>query len=241
MRAALDVCAAQGCGSAVVDALNEAHLIAAGRAAERDRLVTGGAGIGLGLAAALRAQGRLAGEAARWRGVHGPAAVIAGSCSQATRRQIDVYRRGHPSMALEADAVMSGEVTEDTAARFFIEHAEHSPLVYSSAEPAAVAAAQARWGAAKLSRALDYLFAEVALRLVHAGFTRIVVAGGETSGAVAEAFRRPVFEIGPEIDPGVPALFVPGEPAFGLVLKSGNFGGADFFDKALVALEGAGA
>ena len=237
IRAALDVCAAQGCGSAVVDAVSDAHLRAIGLAARTDRLVTGGSGIGLGLAAAFDAQGLLSRVRQPWHGVAGPAAIIAGSCSQATRRQIAAYGESHPVLALDVGAVMSGTVTEDTAARFFIENSENAPLVYSSAEPAAVAAAQERWGREKVSRALDYLFAEVALRLVHAGFTRIVVAGGETSGAVAEAFQRPAFEVGPEIDPGIPALLVPGEPVFGLVLKSGNFGGVDFFERALHRLE----
>ena len=93
-------------------------------------------------------------------------------------------------------------------------------------------------GREKISHALDYLFAEVALRLVQSGFARLVIAGGETSGAVALAFGRPAFEIGPEIDPGVPALLVPGEPPFALALKSGNFGGDDFFGKALRVLAG---
>ncbi len=77
-------------------------------------------------------------------------------------------------------------------------------------------------------------------RLVGAGVKRLVVAGGETSGAVVSALGIRAFEVGPEIDPGVPALRTDSTPSLGLALKSGNFGAPDFFDKALRALGGEG-
>ena len=110
------------------------------------------------------------------------------------------------------------------------------PLAYSSADPADVRAAQERHGVAALAAAFDALFAETARRLVAGGITRLVTAGGETSGAVVEGLGLTELQIGPEIAPGVPAIRA-GE-ALTLALKSGNFGGEDFFVRATSILEG---
>jgi uncharacterized protein YgbK (DUF1537 family) len=119
-----------------------------------------------------------------------------------------------------------------------IENLDKKPLVYSSATPEQVAASQKKHGRDAVAHALDSLFGEVAQRLVKAGVKRLVVAGGETSGAVVSALGIRAFEVGPEIDPGVPALRTDGDPALSLALKSGNFGAPDFFDKALKTLGG---
>jgi uncharacterized protein YgbK (DUF1537 family) len=66
------------------------------------------------------------------------------------------------------------------------------------------------------------------------------VAGGETSGAVVQALDVAALRIGAAICPGVPwtqALRAAGEPPLQLALKSGNFGGPDFFAEALAASE----
>jgi uncharacterized protein YgbK (DUF1537 family) len=60
-----------------------------------------------------------------------------------------------------------------------------------------------------------------------------VVAGGETSGAVVQRLGVTTLRIGRQIDPGVPWTFSLAEPRLALALKSGNFGGVDFFEKAL--------
>jgi uncharacterized protein YgbK (DUF1537 family) len=101
-----------------------------------------------------------------------------------------------------------------------------------------VEAAQRRHGGEHLAAAFEQFFAALAARAIVTGFTRIVVAGGETSGAVASTFGPVALDIGPEIDPGVPALLVDGSPRVALALKSGNFGSADFFEKALRVLGG---
>ena len=87
-------------------------------------------------------------------------------------------------------------------------------------------------------RALDRLFADTARALLDGGVRRLVVAGGETSGAVVSALDLGALTIGPEIDPGVPVL-VSERTRVGLALKSGNFGAPDFFRKALDKLAGA--
>jgi uncharacterized protein YgbK (DUF1537 family) len=98
--------------------------------------------------------------------------------------------------------------------------------------------AQQRYGTENVAHAIEALFAETALALVKAGVRRLIVAGGETSGAVVSALRLEALEIGPEIDPGVPAVIARGDRDLGLALKSGNFGSPDFFTKALRTLGG---
>jgi uncharacterized protein YgbK (DUF1537 family) len=132
---------------------------------------------------------------------------------------------------------MSGDIRADDLIAFVRANEGKAPLVYSSADPAAVAAAQQKYGREQVAGALDKLFADTARGLVEGGVRRLVVAGGETSGAVVQALDVSALTIGPEIDPGVPILVDP-ERALALALKSGNFGGADFFRKALGALAG---
>ncbi|MBL8587925.1 MAG: four-carbon acid sugar kinase family protein [Methylobacteriaceae bacterium] len=238
IRKALDEAAARGETLVVVDAVKERHLRDIGAAIVADRLITGGSGIALGLPANFRAAGRIAGAAGDWRGEAGPAAALAGSCSGATRAQVARHLAAHPGLRVEADAVMSGALGLAEALAFVRAHAGGLPLVYSSADPADVAAAQARHGREAVAERLESFFADLAVALVDAGVRRLVVAGGETSGAVATALARPAFEIGPEIDPGVPALRAAGAPPLTLALKSGNFGAEDFFEKAFRALAG---
>jgi 3-dehydrotetronate 4-kinase len=118
---------------------------------------------------------------------------------------------------------------------FVEKHRDAVPLVYSSADPATVKAAQSRYGTEPLAHAIETLFSDLAGALAARGFTRIVSAGGETSGAVVRGLDIEALQIGPEIDPGVPAMRVTGKP-LAVALKSGNFGAEDFFDKAVMAL-----
>jgi uncharacterized protein YgbK (DUF1537 family) len=108
-------------------------------------------------------------------------------------------------------------------------------LVYTSAAPDEVARAQERLGAQQAGEAAEALLADVARRAVDAGARRVVVAGGETSGAVIRALGIRALEVGDEIAPGVPWMLSIGEPSLSLALKSGNFGGPDFFLEALAA------
>jgi 3-dehydrotetronate 4-kinase len=170
--------------------------------------------------------------------VPGPAAVLAGSCAPATLAQVAHHRERHPTLALTGADVMAGRVTPDTVLAFLARHRDGLPLVASSAPPEAVRAQQAAYGREALAARLDALFAEVARRLVADGLARLVVAGGETSGAVVSALALDALAIGPEIDPGVPALAASARP-LALALKSGNFGAPDFFAKAAAVLGGA--
>jgi uncharacterized protein YgbK (DUF1537 family) len=237
IRAALDTCYGRGERLVIVDALSDDDLRQIGTAIAGDRLVTGGSGIALGLPSNFRAAGLLGKPTLRWAGIAGPAAILSGSCSSATRAQVAHYAARHPALLIEADPLMDGAIDADKA-HAFCRAQTATPLIYSSAEPEIVAAGQSKWGREALAERFEAFFAALAERLAADGYRRLVVAGGETSGAVATALNRPCLEIGPEIDPGVPALLADGLPPIALALKSGNFGGPDFFEKALRVLSG---
>ncbi|SLN09720.1 hypothetical protein ROG8370_00070 [Roseovarius gaetbuli] len=235
VRAALSGEAAKGHRLIVTDAITDADLITLGHAAADHVLITGGSGIAMGLPENFRAKGLLSGRAGEWRGQGGPVVALSGSCSGATRAQVAAHAASHPSREITADEVISDEVDADTLATWALGQ-DGVPLIYSSADPDAVSAAQARHGAAPLAEAIETLFADLARALAAKGVTRLISAGGETSGAVVSGLGVTEFEIGPEIDPGVPMIRA--NDSLVLALKSGNFGAADFFAKAAAMMEG---
>jgi uncharacterized protein YgbK (DUF1537 family) len=237
IRAALDAENAMGRRLIVVDAISDANLVEIGAAAADLPLVTGGSGIALGLPANFRARGQIGESRADWVGVKGPCVILSGSCSTATRAQVERHRATHPALEIVADDVMNRKMDAGHAAAWALRHKEDLPLIYSSAEPAVVKAAQERFGRAEIAARVEHFFGEAARLLVNAGVTRLVSAGGETSGAVVESLKVGAMEVGPEIDPGVPALRVIGRE-LALALKSGNFGAPDFFERAPKALAG---
>jgi len=239
VRAALEQAAERGETLAIVDALNDADLITIARACSDAPLLTGGSGIALGLPANFLREGLATGGAADFAGVDGPEAILVGSCSSATRQQIEVHATGHPSLNLCIDEVLGGRTGAAQVVDFIQAHPGQAPLVYSSGSPEDVAGSQQRHGREHVAQALEQLFAASARKLVESGIRRLVVAGGETSGAVVSALDLDTLTIGPEIDPGVPVLFTRGQSPLALALKSGNFGAPDFFAKALRTLRGA--
>ncbi len=237
IRAALAAEQASGRRLVVTDAVADADLIAIGEAIAEHRLVTGGSGIALGLPANFRKAGLLSGRGTTFTGAEGPVVALSGSCSQQSLKQVEHFTATHPALAIAPDAVMSGAMDSGKAFAFAMERLSNYPMIYSSAAPEAVKAAQSQYGREAVAERIERLFAELAVRLAEAGVTRIVVGGGETSGAVATALGGKAFAIGPEIDPGVPALAVEGS-AIRLALKSGNFGAVDFYEKAARVLAG---
>ena len=218
----------------IADAVDDDDLIALGRAAAGLPLVTGGSGIAMGLPENFRARGQLAGAAAGWSGQKGLAAALSGSCSIATRGQVNRHKATGPAFEVTAAALMAGDVTPETAANWALAQ-PGLPLVYSSADPEVVAAAQTRFGRNAIAQAFEDFFAATARRLVAGGVSRLIAAGGETAGAVVAALALSEMAIGPEIDPGVPVLRA--GPGLVLALKSGNFGTEDFFAKAAALME----
>lgn len=217
----------------VVDAMRDADLLEIGIAADGAALVTGGSGVAIGLPANFRRQGLMSGARDAWTGQGGKTIILCGSCSNATRQQIETHRQSSPALEIDAAEVMGGTMTAADVAEWLMA-AEGTPLAFSSAEPETVRNAQQIYGSEAVANALENLFAETAHRLTDSGIQSLVVAGGETSGAVVEGLALDVLEIGPEIAPGVPALRA--GPDLVLTLKSGNFGGPDFFAEASTVL-----
>jgi uncharacterized protein YgbK (DUF1537 family) len=240
IRAAFAKLEAEGVAHAVVDAIDDADLMAIGAACRDLALVTAGSGVALGLPQNFRAAGSLPvrGDAAALPDVKGAAAVLSGSCSAQTRRQVATMARTHGAVALEplagaspeaiADAALAGVDADLAAGRPF--------LVYSTAEPAQVAQVQAALGRERAAELIEHAFGVLAARLVERGVRRLVVAGGETAGAVVQALGVESLAIGPAIDPGVPWTTARGRTTLALALKSGNFGSDDFFTKSLAML-----
>lgn len=237
IRGRLEELRAAGVAYAVVDALEDAHLRSLGAACADLPLVTGGAGVALGLPANFRAQGLLPDRELPVAPVDvaGPAAVLAGSCSQATNEQVERMSARYPAIRIDALEAADGGRADAIAADALARAGGGPVLVYSTAPPDEVARVQERLGVERSSAAVESLLAGVAARLVAGGVRRLVVAGGETSAAVLDALGVRTLAVGDEIARGVPWLRSLDEPPLALALKSGNFGGPDFFLDALEA------
>ena len=228
---ALEATQAAGERLVVVDAIRDEDLRAIGTAARDLPLITGGSGVALGLPANF---GCFAGETP-WLGQPGKSVVLSGSCSVATRGQVTHHMSRHPAREIVVEEVIEGALDAADLAEWLL-HQPGVPLAYSSADPDEVKAVQDRFGRDRSAAALEAFFANVARLVREGGANRIITAGGETSGAVIEGLSLNTLDIGPEIDPGVPALRA--EADLVVALKSGNFGAVDFFEKANLVLAG---
>ncbi len=239
VRARLADLSGKGAGAAIVDAAFDRDLETIGAVALDHRLSVGASGIGLGLARALVASGKVksrAPQAAAEAAVGGPAACLAGSCSQATLQQIASAEAVMPVLHLDPDQIIAGREEARRALAWAKDRLGDGPvLIASSSTPEEVAALQKRHGRDAVGHAIEQAMADIAEELVASGARRLVVAGGETSGAVVDRLGIPGFLVGAEIAAGVPVLRAVGaaEGEMLLALKSGNFGGPAFFSDAL--------
>ena len=235
VRAKLTDLAGKGVGAAIIDAVFDLDLETIGAVAVKHKVSVGASGMGLGLARAL-ASGKAAAPDIASEPVGGPAACLAGSCSQATLGQIANAEKIMPVLHLDPDQVIKGKDEARRALAWARERLDSGPvLIVSSSTPDEVAALQARHGRDLAGHAIEQAMADIAEGLVQSGVHRLVVAGGETSGAVVDRLKIPGFLVGAEIAAGVPVLRAVGakEGAMLLALKSGNFGGPEFFSDAL--------
>jgi 3-dehydrotetronate 4-kinase len=237
VRARLTALSADGFGAAIIDAVFDLDLETIGVVALDHRVSVGASGIGLGLARALAAAGGTnACSATSDAAVGGPAACLAGSCSQATLGQIASAEKVMPVLHLDPERTVLGPDEARRALAWARDRLKDGPaLIASSTTPDQVAALQARHGRDAAGHAIEQAMADIAEGLVQAGVRRLVVAGGETSGAVVDRLKIPGFLVGDEIAAGVPVLRAVGAEAGDmlLALKSGNFGGPEFFSDAL--------
>ncbi|WP_110649672.1 3-oxo-tetronate kinase [Salinicola peritrichatus] len=227
---------AEGTGIAICDAIDNDDLFVLARACRDLPLVTAGSGLALGLPANFAERLGHREDAAALPSIAGREAILSGSCSRATLAQIEHARQHMPSyhvqaLALEAD--YRGSV--DAALAHAESHLDDGPvLIYASASPEEVREAQQRLGVRQAGELVERALADIARELVERlGVRRLLVAGGETSGAVVSALGVQGLRIGESIDPGVPWTTTLGtaEP-LALALKSGNFGAIDFMTKA---------
>lgn len=229
IRAAFEAEAEAGRRLIVTDAVADADLVAIGHASASLRFITGGSGAAMGLPDNFRASGALSGAGARWQGVDGPCAILAGSSSRQTRRQVAHHKAHHPALEILAGDVIEGRTRAEDVARWIMENKDDLPLAYATADPETVRAVQDKYGRERAAAALESLFADVARRVAAQGINRLIAAGGETSGAIVKGLGITALQVGPEIAPGAPALRA-GDIA--LALKSGNFGDDRFFETA---------
>ena len=238
IRARVAALKSTGVKVAIVDAVSNDDLMRLGRAVGDMPLVTAGSGVAIGLPQNFLADGAMHAGAAMLPRVNGHRAILAGSCSVATRTQVAHFiNAGGAGRALDPSKLKAGDTEVARALQWAKPLLAAGPvLLYSTATPAEVQAIQSQLGAGQAGQLVEHAMAEIARGLVAAGVDQLVVAGGETSGAVVQALGIKALRIGPQIDPGVPWTMSLGASPIALALKSGNFGSDDFFVKAFRVL-----
>lgn len=231
---------AEGTAHVVVDAVANSDLVTIATACGDMPLMTGGSAVAMPLPALYLADGLLSEDAPKQPHHNLPDAtiVLSGSCSAMTNAQVAAYiATGAPSYQLDPLALaQSGK--HGVLDWLACQDMSQAPLVYATADPASVKAAQARIGVAEVGALIENTLADCATAARDAGARRIIVAGGETSGAVTKALGVTQLDIGTEIAPGVPWTYCISEGAqIALALKSGNFGREDFFFEAQTKLD----
>ncbi|MDM0044671.1 four-carbon acid sugar kinase family protein [Variovorax dokdonensis] len=242
VRARFDELRSQGVGVAIVDALSNEDLLRLGPALAGMPLVTAGSGVAIGLPANFGVSP--SGAASALPSVQGRRAVLSGSCSLATNRQVRAFiESGRSALAIDPLRIANGEdvVTEALAWAGSMLIDGGPVLIYSTADSGAVQSIQGQLGVEKAGALVERTLADIARGLVALhGVRQLVVAGGETSGACVQALDIGQLQIGPQIDPGVPWCHAPceaaGDEGLLIALKSGNFGTDDFFTKSFAAV-----
>lgn len=228
----------EGVEIAIVDATSNDDLMRIGAACADMPLVTAGSGIALGLPQNFRNSGMLqahsAAAAESLPPTAGLRAIVSGSCSVATNAQVArAIESGVPAFAIDPLKLAAGEDMVSAALEWATPRLSAGPvLIYATANPDSVKAAQAKIGVERAGALVEHALSSIAKGLVEQGVRQLVVAGGETSGAVVTALNVKGLRIGPQIDPGVPWTASLGDKPLALALKSGNFGTTDFFTKA---------
>jgi len=232
IRAELDALQAQGIAHVIMDAVADEDLTLIATACQEMALLTGGSALAMPLPELYGVSGS---NKAELRAPDGRSLILSGSCSAMTQVQVGTYAVSNPSYQLDPLALAQDGVQPVLE---WLSQQSGAPLIYATAAPDAVRAAQDALGRDKAGQIVEDALASIASAALEKGFTRFVVAGGESSGAVTQALGVTRLDVGPEIAPGVPWCFAKsGGREIALALKSGNFGDEAFFATALERLE----
>lgn len=221
----------------LVDAISDDDLLSIAKACHDAPLLTGASAIARGLPHNFISRNEARGEKPESFSVQGLGAILVGSCSRMTLRQIEYHRQRYAVLPLDVEQIIRGEAGYDELIQFVADHQQQLPLIYTSGDAAHVRQLQQKYGREEVSQAIEQFFAGLAPLLTGAGVRRLVVGGGETSGAIVTGLGIRSVVIGAELSTGVPALLASDHQGpLGLALKSGNFGEEDFFSRALTLL-----
>lgn len=217
----------------ILDAVSTANLLTIGRVVDSLTLITGGSGLAADLTPFLAAYG-FSPQPTEMGHVElgGATLVLSGSCSAMTQAQVALYRQHHPSLYVDPVKLSSGEMQYQDLLEWLNEHGDDAPLVYTTASKDKVKNTQQLLGFEGSQTLLESTLAQLSMDAVKLGYQNIIVAGGETSGAVVSALGINAFKIGQSVAPGVPIMQSVSLPRVNLVLKSGNFGTETFFQSA---------
>ena len=235
LRAELDTLHAQGVAHVVVDAVANSDLEVIAEACRDIPLMTGGSAVAMPLPALYLADGTLSADAPKAEAPHLDAKtiVLSGSCSAMTNKQVaDYTSRGVP--AFQLDPLALAENGPQKALDWLEgQDLDAAPLIYATANPESVRAAHEKLGVAGAGEIVEAALSACAVAARDRGARRVIVAGGETSGAVTKALGVSQLDIGAEIAPGVPWTYCHSDGhQIALTLKSGNFGSETFFTDA---------
>lgn len=230
----------EGTAHVIVDAVANSDLEVIAEACREMPLLTGGSAVAMPLPALYLADGTLSADATKTkRPVLGAGAIIlSGSCSAMTNAQVGDYI-AHGAPAYQLDPLELAENGQQAAIDWLSKQdLDSAPLIYATANPDSVRAAQEKIGVAEAGEIVEAALSACAIVARDAGVRRFVVAGGETSGAVTKALDVNQLDIGVEIAPGVPWTYCISNGAqIALTLKSGNFGTKTFFTDAQTILD----
>lgn len=231
----------QGCQRIIVDTLNSNHLDVLGELCRDYKLVSGGSALAPALVDAWRKQGLILSNSSAQinkPALKGHAVILSGSCSEKTNRQLAVWRaQGGAAYFLDPKQLMSSNCAVEDAINWVREHIKVEPvLVYATSPANQVAMLQAQFGSDALGQKVEQAFVDIAKQLTQKSTQVLIVAGGETSGAVVSGLNLKALTIGPTIASGVPWMYQYGNEPLAIVLKSGNFGSEQFYRDAIECL-----
>lgn len=217
----------------ILDAVSTENLLSIGRVLDPFTLITGGSGLATDLTPFLSAYGFVPQpEDIGHIKLNGGTLLLSGSCSAMTQAQVEVYRQEHPSFYVDPLKLSRGELQYQHILDWLEIYSDDSPLIYTTAPKDKVINSQQVIGFEESQTLLENTLAQLSVDAVKLGYQNIIVAGGETSGAVVKALNIKAFKVGQSVAPGVPIMQSVSVPRVNLILKSGNFGAETFFQTA---------